>query len=251
MATVTRRVKETKQPRGGLLPLRNFQCVEMDNFGPVLEKENLHPSIVGMAVDYLSRAIISGDPSHAFQISLHGADLLGRQDTASALLSQVDGLTHASIRAACKLSGFDVVYRAGTDSYKPVEEINPDNTTINNIETMVGRLSHFLETNHLLLDGFNLAGAYTDLIRIGDGDVVTTGGMWDVKVSRSNPSAKNTLQILIYWIMGLRSVYPQFAQVDKIGIVNPRLGKVWEIAVDMIPSETIQYVSTEVIGYKK
>ncbi|OKL50735.1 hypothetical protein BSZ40_10910 [Buchananella hordeovulneris] len=204
-----------------------------------------------MAVDYLSRAITSHDRRHAFQVSLLGARLLGRQDTAYALLNQVDGLTHASIRAACKLTGFDVVYRAGASSYKPVEGINPDNTTINNIAMMVGRLSHFFETNHLLLDGFDLAGAYTKLIRKGDGDVVTSGGMWDVKVSRSKPSAKNTLQILIYWLMGLRSIHPQFKQVEKIGIVNPRLGKVWEIAVDMIPPETIQYVSTEVIGYKR
>lgn len=57
MASVTARIKTIKQPRG-YIPPSKFKTIAL-NDGIVLnekdEKENVHASIIGMVVDYLSR----------------------------------------------------------------------------------------------------------------------------------------------------------------------------------------------------
>lgn len=249
MSTVTGRIKEIKQPRGGYLPLRSFTVKDMDTLGEVTSPENIHAGTVGMAVDYLTRLITGSTRAEAFNISLQGARLIGEETTARGLLSRLNGLTDDSIRAACQLSGFDVVYRAGHSSYKPVNQINPDDETIKNIRIMTERMRLFFEANPPTLKEFEFTGAYTHLIRIGDGDILTRDTLWDIKVSKTKPQPKNTLQILVYWIMGRRSIHPQFQTIEKLGIVNPRLGKTWTIAVEEIPDSTLTQVSSDVIGY--
>lgn len=99
------------------------------------------------------------------------------------------------------------------------------------------------------MSGFNLVSRYTSLIQAGDGDLITEDGLWDIKVSKPEPKPKDTLQILIYWLMGRRSIHPQFQNVTRLGIINPRLGKIWTIQTDTIPTGVIKEVSTKVIGY--
>ena len=66
MTTVTERIKEIKQPRGGYLPLRNFTVTDMDEIGEVTSPENIRANLVGIAVDYLTRFTTYGDPVSAF-----------------------------------------------------------------------------------------------------------------------------------------------------------------------------------------
>ena len=54
MASVTARIKEVKQPRGGYIKPSQFEQIVYDD-GIKFEKENLHASIIGMVVDYLTR----------------------------------------------------------------------------------------------------------------------------------------------------------------------------------------------------
>lgn len=250
MTTVTERIKEIKQPRGGYLPLRNFTVTDMDEIGEVTSPENIRANLVGIAVDYLTRFTTYGDSVSAFEISLHGAHLIQDETTALNLLRHLDGLTDDSIRAACQLVGYDVVYRADPSRYKPVQDINPNQNTINNIRKMVQRMINFLESNPPVMEGFDFTGGYTDTVHIGDDDILTENELWDIKVSRYMPNSKNTLQILMYWLMGCRSVHPQFQSVSNLGIVNPRPGKTWTIKTSAIPKDIIKQVSTDVIGYK-
>ena len=50
MASVTARIKEVKQPRGGYIKPSQFEQIVYDD-GIKFEKENLHASIIGMVVD--------------------------------------------------------------------------------------------------------------------------------------------------------------------------------------------------------
>lgn len=47
----------------------------------------------------------------------------------------------------------------------------------------------------------------------------------------------------------MHSIYTEFASIQKLGIYNPRLNKVYLIDIDTIPIEIINEVSTNVIGY--
>ena len=73
--------------------------------------------------------------------------------------------------------------------------------------------------------------------------------MWDFKVSKDEPKPKYTLQLLVYYIMGIHSVHKEFKSIKKLGIYNPRMNKVYTIDIDSISTDVIEEVSTEVIGY--
>lgn len=136
--------------------------------------------------------------------------------------------------------------------YKPVELINPDEETISNIRVMVNRSLGFFESyGPIVKEGFTFeGGGYTDVVNTGDGDFLTEDTLWDFKVSKSKPTNKHTLQLLMYYLMGMNSVHPEFEHIKKLGIFNPRLNKVFLLPVKTISDEVIDQVNTTVIGYK-
>ena len=52
MSSVTQRISEIKQPMGGYLPLSKMNITEIQDNRKLADNENLHPSIIGMVVDY-------------------------------------------------------------------------------------------------------------------------------------------------------------------------------------------------------
>ena len=180
-----------------------------------------------------------------------GASLIRESAKAAALLSGVNGLDDASIVNAIKLVGFDVCFRAGVMGYRPVDNINPDASTIANVRTMVERALHFLEVyGPKVLDGFTFEGAYTPMVSSGDGDFTTADTLWDFKVSKMPIKKEHTLQLLMYWRMGLHSVHPEFKDVRFLGIYNPRSNTASRLAVSDIPNDVIEQVERDVICYE-
>ena len=281
--SVTQRVKETKQPRGGYVKRTDMTSIPLGGGEEELGPENIHSNLVGLAVDYLTRIMTGSTAEDAFTVAQRGALLLvnpsgineeiifgclekaylrgieqnkpvgldefkttfrkiassipdenfqrlayAAQKLAEMLVS-VKGLDDESIIFAVKLSSLDVCFRAGVDRYRPMEEINPDKTTIGNIRIMVKRSLHFLDLyGPKTLDGFT-----------------------DFKVSKRPVNKDWTLQIMMYWRMGLRSGQPEFKTIKYLGIYNPRKNEVDRIAVNDIPSDVIDTVDYDVIGYKR
>ncbi|WP_418218574.1 hypothetical protein [Bifidobacterium angulatum] len=304
--SVTQRVKETKQPRGGYVKRTDMTSIPLGGGEEELGSENIHSSLVGLAVDYLTRIMTGATPEDAFTVAQRGALLLvnpsgineeiifgclekaylrgieqnkpvgldefkttfrkiassipdenfqrlayAAQKLAEMLVS-VKGLDDESIIFAVKLSSLDVCFRAGVDRYRPMEEINPDKTTIGNIRIMVERSLRFLDLyGPKTLDGFTFAGGYTETVSFGDGDFLTEDTLWDFKVSKRPVNKDWTLQIMMYWRMGLRSGQPEFKTIKYLGIYNPRKNEVDRIAVNDIPSDVIDTVDYDVIGYKR
>ena len=263
MYSVTKRISMVKQPYGGYLNKKQFDVTAIDDGNILNEVENIHASLIGLVVDYLTRFMMGTSVEEAFKISLQGAlclDLFlnnanGKKGlalrNAKKLLKGIKGLDDESISNACKLVGYDVCFRAGVMGYKPVEEINPDSDTIENIVIMVKRsLAFWKEYGPIMKDGFTFEGGYTDIVSSGDGDYLTKDTLWDFKVSKEEPKSKYTLQLLMYYIMGCHSKQPEFKKIEKLGIFNPRKNKVYIANISSISSEIIEKVSREVIGYK-
>jgi len=255
MVSVTSRIKAIKQPRGGYLPPKSFEVTEIDSGGEVLgtESENIHSSLVGLAVDYLTRTLLYGRPEDAFKISVRGASLVGEGERALKQAESVRDLRPESIVVACQLAGYDVLYRAGragSDYYKPVQDILPDSNTIKNIEIMVNRgLVFFREYGPVVKEGFTFEGGYSETVNAGDGDFVTADTLWDFKVSKQEPASTHTLQLLMYYIMGRRSLHEYLHGIKHLGIFNPRLNRVYTRSVTEIPEEIIKGVAKDVICY--
>jgi hypothetical protein len=154
--------------------------------------------------------------------------------------------------AACRLTGYDVVYRNNRDGFRPVEQINPDTVTTDHIATMVRRITAFVASvGPVVADGFHFdPDGYTETVSKGDGDLLTVDTLWDIKVSMRPPTKDNTLQLLMYYLMGHHSGQDIFSTVTCMGIVNPRLNTIYRLPAADIDPETIAVVSHDVIGYR-
>ena len=271
--SVTKRISDIKQPRGGYLKPSLFDKTVLEDDKSLNEKENINPSLVGLVVDYMTRFMLGTDINDAFEISLKGAKLSERfvkQDNlavAVSLLKKINGLDDQSIKNACKLVAFDVWYRNPIAAISAIKynEIKPDKDTIENIVVMINRSINFFNIyGPITKEGFGFApvdckdemkssegtyGGYTPVVSSGDGDFLTKDTLWDFKVSKSNPTSQNTLQLLMYWIMGQHSGQSCYKEIDKIGIYNPRLNIVYRYNVTNIPKETIEIIEKDVICY--
>lgn len=273
LPTVTKRISNVKQPRGGYVNKKIFTKIELLDGINLAPSENILPTLTGLVVDNLARFMWGFPKDKAFEISLMGANCLDMYnikyglnddedsavDCAKNLLSHIEDLDDLSIINACKIVGYDVCYRAGAFRHQPIEGINPDKDTISNIRTMVQRCINFSSKfGDIIQVGFTFSKkAYTNLICAGDGDFLTKDTMWDLKVSKFdlNKCVKAnewTLQLLIYYLLGCHSVdeYPEFGHIEKLGIYNPRLNEVYMANISDIPKTVIHEVETEVIGYK-
>lgn len=258
MGSVTARIEQTRQPRGGYISPKALLIRQLGGGTPrPLDHtvENMRPNLVGSAVDYLARLASGAEPRDAFAVSLKGARLLGKaahkvalSDVALLVPGRVDA---AAIAAACRLVAYDVALRAGPSLYNPETQTSPDAVTAEHITVMVERSAAFLrEYGPVILDGFTFVGGYTDDVDSGDGDILTADTVWDFKVSVSGPTNKHTLQLLMYYLMGRHSGRPQFDSITHLGVFNPRLNIVYRVALADVPAEIITEVSRNVIGYR-
>lgn len=257
--SVTQRIKQVAQPRGGFInPKTLTKSVLCEDGVSELPKESVHPSLVGLAVDYLTRYMLGDSAEEAFKISLLGLEVCesaGMKEDAEygrELLGRLSrDLNMPTVESAIKLCGFDVCMRVGMVGYKSITLINADLYTCSNVAVMVKRnLNLFKVYGAPVLNGFVFKGGYTPTVSSGDGDFVTPDTLWELKVSVREPTKDWTLQTLMYWIMGLNSEhYEIFEKVKYLGIVNPRKNAVYRIAVADIPMTVIEAVERDVIGY--
>ncbi|QTV80766.1 hypothetical protein [Microbacterium sp. NIBRBAC000506063] len=203
-----------------------------------------HTSVLGDAVDALSELSVIEHPD-------------------GTVTFDVDDV---AVRVACKLVTYDVGRRAGPGLYEPVSTLQqPDPVTTEHILQMVRRaVSFFDEWGPVTADGFVFAdadtprvyderscfGGYTELVTSGDGDFLTADTVWDMKVSVNPPTKDHTLQLLMYFLMGKESRLDQFESQTHVGVFNPRLNKVFRLAVADIAPDVIDTVRRDVIGYR-
>ena len=257
--SVTGRIKQISQPRGGYINPSRFTVEDFDDNAVLNAAENVHPSIIGLAVDYLTRYMMGADSVDAFKISLIGAEnaqsfgMRNAPDEAKAYLNNITGLDSLSIESACKLAAFDVWYRnpAHAPGSKQAAQTLPDSDTVYNIYVMVKRCMAFWDTcGPIVKDGFDFKPfGYTDTVVSGDGDYLTEDTLWDLKVSKKAPAKEHTLQLLMYWIMGCHSGQSVFKNITKLGIFNPRLNKAYTLDIAGISPDIIKEVERDVICY--
>ena len=259
MYSVTGRIKNVKQPRGGYIKPSEFETIELNDGKILNDEENVHASVIGMTVDYLTRFMIGTDLLESFKISIMGVSLATKlglttsEKEAKKYLSGIKGLDDNSIINACKMVTFDVWYRNPmvAMSVKTAKETNLDKLTIENIRTMVERsIKFFDEYGPITVDGFTFEpNGYTETVSSGDGDFLTANTLWDFKVTKSKPTSKHTLQLLMYWIMGQHSGKPEYKNLTKLGIFNPRLNIVYLFDMNNVSVETIMDIEKNVICY--
>lgn len=268
MPSVTQRIKEVHQPRGGYLSPKLFEEIKLHDNKELNCEENKHASSVGLVVDYMSRYMLTKDFYEAFKVSFWGAinkDHLLKQSGENKarcfeIGAKINGTDDESLKAAYQIVGYDVWYRnpdaamanysdenISTGSY-----VEPDEATLENTRIMINRAIQFFKMyGPLTKDGFTFEnGGYTETVDDGDGDFLTKDTLWDFKVSKKGPTTSHTLQLMMYYIMGIHSGQEIYKDIKNLGIYNPRLNTVYFFPVKDIPNETIKKIEEEVICYK-
>ena len=144
MVSVTQRIKQIKQARGGYLPVKTFTVTTLDD-GQVLNPEESIGLVWLGLLWTISRFMDGTAVEESFEVSLLGARAMRMEAKAFALLDDIKGLDDLSIIKTCQLAGFDSAFRAGPLAYRPVEGIVPDQATIANIRIMVERSLSFFK----------------------------------------------------------------------------------------------------------
>ena len=223
----------THQDDGGFVPKSLFAVEKYEDYWEISEISGSLASIQGMAVDYLVRFMMSKNVHEAFDISIKGAIAIDHMNGNNneyhnilRLLDGVTGLDEESIKNACKIVCYDTAYRRGPMTFQPPENIEWNQSLYSNIKILVERTLFFLEQKGpVIKDGFTFEGGYTDLVSRGDGDYLTKDMLIDLKVSKHSFSTKWSLQLLMYFILGIHSVYTEFQTIDKLCIFNPYLNQ--------------------------
>ncbi|MCF0108767.1 MAG: hypothetical protein HUJ57_01525 [Erysipelotrichaceae bacterium] len=275
MFTVTQRIDNVTQPRGGYVKVGDFAKTEINDGKELNPEENISPSRIGTLVDDLTRFMMGEKLSEAFHMSLIGYEgriaYMGESQyhkdkkqglDVVTLLSSVNGLDDESIIAACLASRYEIWARNPFYAITSMDDDNkwPDKPTIENIRLMVERSCTFMKKNGgVTKTGFDflekdeegniIHNGYSEYVVQGDGDILTKDTMWEFKVTKSRPTSKHTLQLLMYWIMGKHSGMDIYKHIDKIGIYNPRLNVAYVLETSKIPDSVIKEVEEDVICY--
>lgn len=270
MVNVTGRVKAVKQPHGGYLPARTLTQEVFDDGGELHEKEDVHPTLIGTVVDHLFRySQPESDVVDVFSLSLSSALAGGFQNYAMSILDVMSkDIDESTVRGALALTRYNGIGWGTLDPSDgdPARAAIPSNDeTISNIQRMVERTRAFFEREGgVAKDTFVFGDAmsrthsgYTEVVTHGDGDILTPNGMWDIKVSKNKPTSKNTLQLLMYYLMGQRAFMSGgepmydglYHRLETIGFFNPRLNASFSIDVADLDEEMLREVDREVIGY--
>ncbi len=260
MSSVIGRVREVKQPSGGYIKPSQFEVDTIRDGLTLSEKENLHPAIIEMTVECLTRFVKGTRSVDAFGRAYKGAaraekmyGQTGTLEKATRLLSEIKGLDDNSVVNACKVVTYDLWNRnpQRTIVVKGVDETDPNMETVNNIKMMVARSILFWNRyGPIIKYGFAFEpDGYTNTISTGYGNYITADTIWDFKVTRLEMDEKNTLQLLMYWIMGQHSGQELYKGIQKLGMFNPRLNEIYRLDIKDVSKETIAEVERDVICY--
>lgn len=258
MLSVTQRIKYVSQPKNGYIPKGLFQKDIYIDDEEIADIESAYTSIQGMAVDYLTRFILSGNREEAFDISRRGAlkidEFFGKSletKRFNRLLSQIKGLDDDSIIATCRIVAYDSAFRTGRPYIQRIERKDITGELIQNIRVLVSRTLRFFDRiDSIVMNGFSFEGGYTDLVSSGDGDYLTRTRLVELKTSKEQFSSKWSLQVLMYYLLGIHSIHDEFQYVEKLCIFNALQNVSYTIELSEISDEIKYIVSHEILGYK-
>lgn len=251
--TVTQRIRAIQQPEEGYIPISKFSVKKYEDFCQLHYKENITANYVGLAVDYLTRFYVTKNIEEAFDISMLGAKILreeyGMETEYQNCVELLRKIRQGDIFSAVQLVAYDEVYRAGIID---IPELKADKFTIENIKIMVNRGVNFLKhCSSEIKSGLDFEGGYTNIVVNGDCDYLTENALIDFKVIHGEITTNYTLQILMYYLLGLNSKNKSdFQKVKWLALFNPRKNIVYYINVKKISDSVVEEVSKKVIGYR-
>lgn len=263
------------QPRGGFIPpeemsvdlLCGDNTPEYSKLVDLCYKlGNLSPQTMGLVFDYLLRTKIdinSGVPAeeailNAFNISIAGAGMANREKEARDLVSKLAALYKDDaknckkiVQAATELVSFDTMFRSGCYDDN-LRKVKINNEVKDAIQVMLLATERYLADNEeeLTALGFKVLGLGSKNVAPSDGDLLSVDSVIDIKCLSKEPTSQHTMQLLLYYILGMHELPEYFCSIKYIKILNPRLGKIYSYEISKIDDTTLKHIEKDIIGYK-
>ena len=263
--TVSKCANTINQSYGGYLKRKDFKTINFGGYFIDNKEENIEPTTAGLVVDYLVRYKLTKNKKEAFEIPLIGAGILLDYywhdpeygnilfNEAHRLLENINlNLDDETIISACKITEYSIIYRVSPREFDGVNlnHITPNKRTIKQIRELVNRsLNIFKKFGGVIDVGFDFKGAYTEQITNGDADFLSPKILWNMKNIKGDIGQNHTMQLLIYWRLGMKSEPNKFSKVKYLGIVNPRKNETYLYDLSNISKELVEFIDKEVIGY--
>ena len=146
---------------------------------------------------------------------------------AKELLDGINSLGSDTVINAIKLTGFDRIVKNGFSDYQ--EPPIPPVKVIYDIVDLVYRCINFFNERNITETGFAVNGGKRTLVSFGEGDYLSKTELIDLKVSKTIFSSAWSLQVLMYYIMGLHNNELKFNSIDYIGIYNALKNEFYKI----------------------
>ena len=251
--TAYRVARAYPQDDGGILSPSVFDSVSLgdgaDALDPMEDADLSHTT--ALVVSRLTRVMTGFNPCRAFETSWFGAENVDDVDRLRSLCTGIDGLTDESIRNAYALCAYDVAYYVDPSEYRELDPGDVDAHTVSNARMMVERTVAFLDRyGPRTLCGFPLRHAChgTNIVN-AEGDIATADGLWGIRTSTEPLTPVDTLQMMIYWRLGLRSILDELHGIRALGFFNARTNTAYILPVQRIPADVVRRVDEEVIGF--
>jgi len=278
MNSIKDRVREVSQPEGGYLSLSEFTVFDLgDGLGSV-RVEGVPAAWVSRAVDGLARMRLEGERADVFYKYMRGASRAedcGRKGSirsAKELKDGIVGLDDESVLHACQLASFGDWSEdpAAAEEGPDWAGLSMDKASTAAVRTMAERMGTFFDKYgqpenrgfsfepadgdsmgyvSMTMGGTGRWGGYTVRSASGCGDFMTEDTMWLVKSDGSEASEDDTLELLMWMLMGAKSGQAVYGPATKAGIFEPGTGRVYLLNADAISADVLEAVSEDVLGY--
>lgn len=287
MATVTQvaKHKETNKLATQLIPTEKFEVIKTGRIPPYpAEKENVPPDVMGSAVDYLTRYLLTNDFRKSFKYAIRGVDICvkelkskGDRDYAEEIWRDavLVGEKHGkSTTRAFNLAWFDSYYRCGIPK-KPYDVEDEDRENLN---YMSRSCADFVKTlgdvvdvgtelkNDKAMTTISVMSCGIEPVDIscegivGDIDILTTKALIDIKTTKGAQKSRvlkseAKMQMALYYLLGLRSEDEQirqaFERIEKLAFFNPRHGVGYVIDIADIGQKALNAIALSVLGLEE
>ena len=281
MSSVSELVETIEQPAFGILPISYFEKKELKQDSYVLSNKSSIPAIhLGLIVDYCIKYILGVKLSDILHVEYAGYAEHIRVSAVKFFDSVSEqSLTQVYIEDERKnICLSDFIYKV--ENAETFEEFVTNmlyviqyGDFVRNIGYAYNRIGEVFDTElskeelqDILIFFIRTQGwintfekatpmykfkpfGYNNTVTSGEGDFCTKYTLWDLKVSNGEPTTKDTLQLLIYYIMAKKSGNSLYKDVNSIGVYNPKLDATWICNIEKIDPSIVNKVKGT-LGFK-
>jgi len=250
MTTVNNIVSEIKQPKDGLLPIAVFEKKSFNDNNKIIKLDDEVENLCFLTVNYLTKFFLKRDINSAFEKCFLGAAFIGEESKAHQYASKISALDEQSIINASRLAEYEVCATTSIINYRYNNQKVFSYEYVQNVKIMVNRNLQFLSryASKIMYD-HSLEGGYSDIIDSGEIPFITYDSILMLSFKEDDPTNNERLEALLYYVMGIHSIYPTLLNVKFIVFFNPRTNTFYNLKASLIGNTAISFVEKDVLHY--